>query len=681
MEKAVLACLKNGACRLKDLNAHLDRPVPGRLLQSMERCGWVHRKKKLLGGRTRPKQEKLVRLLQRTVSGERLTAQRRKIVDLLDAQGEMPLRELRRILPGAPGIVRNMAARGFVEVKERATYRDPFGEPILPDEPPDLTLEQSQALETIRQAWSRGYAPILLEGVTGSGKTEIYLNLVAEAISSGKSALVLVPEIALISQMERRFRARFGDKIAVLHSGLSAGERLDQWMRILREEAAIVIGARSAVFAPLRDIDLIVVDEEHDPSYKQDTQLRYNARDLAVVRAKECGCPVILGSATPSVQTFFNAQSGRFRHVEMKERVARQSLPEVEIVDLGKVRHERGLRKYLTPTLISAVGQTLARGEQTLLFLNRRGYANYPHCTDCGAPVRCRNCSITLTYHRSTNAYRCHYCGHTQAANQACRACGSETIWHFGLGTEKLEEAVGRLFPEARTARMDRDTTRRKGSLLGILKHLQQGEIDILVGTQMVAKGHDFPNITLVGVVCADTTLNFPDFRSSERTFQLLAQVAGRAGRGDRPGRVILQTYTPDHFTIAAARNQAFAPFYNHEIQFRQALGYPPYNRMVQVLITGKDKESTRRTAETVGAAGRSHLRNDALLGAQITLLGPVEAALHQVAGRFRWQLLIKGARPSALNRFARELVQTVGPARGPDPVKVIIDVDPQAMM
>jgi len=681
LEKAVLDCLKKGACRLKDLSSHLDRPVPGRLLQAMERCGWVQRKKVLLGGRTRPKKEKLVHLVHASIPGERMTPQRRQILAHLERHGDTTLRQLRRSVPRASAIVGGMASRGFVEVRESAAYRDPFGDPILPEQAPELTREQQQAMTAIRQAQTRGFAPILLEGVTGSGKTEVYLHLVTEVIARQKTALVLVPEIALISQMERRFRARFGEKVAVLHSGLSAGERLDQWMRILRREVPIVIGARSAIFAPLGDVGLIVVDEEHDPSYKQDTHLRYNARDLAVVRAKHNRCAAILGSATPSVQTYHNAHNGRFGHVEMTRRVAHQPLPEVEIVDLSPLRSERGLRKHLTPELIAALGRTLERGEQALLFLNRRGYANYPHCTSCGEPVRCRNCSITLTYHRGANAYRCHYCGHSRAANQSCPSCGAATLWHFGLGTEKLEEAVGRLFPDARIARMDRDTTRHKGSLLRILKDLQQGTIDILIGTQMIAKGHDFPNITLVGIVCADTALNFPDFRSSERTFQLLAQVAGRAGRGQRPGRVILQTYTPEHFTITAARKQVFHAFYEKEIQFRRALGYPPYSRLVQLLVSGNSRTATRQFAETLGAAGRDRLQNHSAWKGRMALLGPVEAALHQVAGRFRWQLLLKGSQPSVLNRFTRELLRAAGPPPGPASVKVIIDVDPQAMM
>ena len=681
LEQAVLDCLKNGACRLKELNAHLDRPVPGRLLQAMEQCGWVSRKKALRGGRTRPKREKRVRLLRSAIPGERVTPQRQAVLEFLDRNGEATLPQLRQVLSNAAAIVRSMAARGFVAVYESDAYRDPFGEPILPDHPPELTPEQRQALVYIHQACTRGFAPILLEGVTGSGKTEVYLNMVADTITRQKTALVLVPEIALISQMERRFRARFGEKIAVLHSGLSAGERLDQWMRILRQEAVIVIGARSAIFAPLQRIGLIVVDEEHDASYKQDNNLRYNARDLAVMRAKQNSCPVLLGSATPSVQAYYNARSGRFVHVRMMQRVTRQPLPEVEIVDLAPVRQERGLRKHLTPELVTAIGQTLEKGEQVLLFLNRRGYANYPHCAACGAPVRCRNCSITLTYHRGANAYRCHYCGYSQAANLSCAACGSTKLWHFGLGTEKLAEAMEQFFPEARTARMDRDTTRRKGSLLRILKDLQQGAIDILIGTQMVAKGHDFPNITLVGIVCADSALNFPDFRSSERTFQLLAQVAGRAGRGERPGRVILQTYTPNHFTITAARQQNCQDFYDREIQSRNELGYPPYSRMIQFLITGKHRAGVRETAENLGATGRALLHNDAALNRQIAILGPVEAALHQVAGRFRWQLLIKGPQSSVLNRFARHLLQVMKPSQGTAPIKVIVDVDPLFMM
>ena len=681
VEQAVLECLKKGACRLKDLNANLDRPVPGRLLKSMEGCGWVRRKKTLLGGRTRPKKEKVVRLLAGAIPGERLTPQRRAVVAYLEAHGETALRQINRDLPKAAAVVRGMAARGFVAVRTRNAYRDPFGDPILPDRPPELTAVQRSALAAVRQAATEGFAPILLEGVTGSGKTEIYLQAVAETIGGHKTALVLVPEIALISQMERRFRARFGEQVAVLHSGLSAGERLDQWMRILRKEAAIVIGARSAIFAPLCQIGLIVVDEEHDPSYKQDTQLRYNARDLAVVRAKLNGCPALLGSATPSLQSYHNTLSGRFAHVRMMERVTSHPLPTVDIVDLTAIRQERGLRRHMTPELIEAMGQTLERGEQALLFLNRRGYAHYPHCPSCGTPVRCRNCSITLTYHRGANAYRCHYCGHSRAANQPCTACGAEKLMHFGLGTEKLEEAVQKLFPGARTARMDRDTTRRRGRLLGILKDLRRGAIDILIGTQMVAKGHDFPNITLVGIVCADTTLNFPDFRSSERTFQLLAQVAGRAGRGRQPGRVILQTYNPEHFTVTSAREQNYEAFYQKEITYRGELGYPPYSRMVQFLITGRNRDKTRETAAALGAAARSRLQRDGRLRSQIRILGPAEAALQQVAGRFRWQLLLKGLRPAPLNRFARELLQAAAPSRSAQSLQVVVDVDPLFMM
>ena len=681
MERAVLECLKKGACRLKDLKAHLDRPVPGRLLKSMERCGWVRRKKALVGGRTRPKQEKMVRLLTADIPGERLTAQRRAVIAYLEAHGETPLRQISRELSNAAAVVRGLASRGFVDVQTRNAYRDPFGEPILPDHPPELTETQNTALAAVRKAAAEGFVPILLEGVTSSGKTEIYLQAVAETVRRHKTALVLVPEIALISQMERCFRARFGEQIAVLHSGLSAGERLDQWMRILRGEAAIVIGARSAIFAPLREIGLIVVDEEHDPSYKQDTQLRYNARDLAVVRAKLNRCPALLGSATPSLQSYYNTVNGRFTHIRMMERVTAHPLPRVDIVDLASVRQERGLRRHLTPELIDAVGQTLERGEQTLLFLNRRGYAPYPHCASCGTPVRCRNCSITLTYHRGANAYRCHYCGHSRAANQPCTACGAEKLWHFGLGTEKLEEAVGKLFPGARTARMDRDTTRRKGRLLSLLKDLRRGAIDILIGTQMVAKGHDFPNITLVGIVCADTTLNFPDFRASERTFQLLAQVAGRAGRGRRPGRVILQTYNPEHFTITTARQQNYAAFYQKEIAYRSELGYPPYSRMVQFLVTGRDRAQTRETAEALGAAARSRLQREGHLQSQIRILGPAQAALQQVAGRFRWQLLIKGQRPALLNRFARDLLQAAPSSRSGESLQVFVDVDPLFMM
>jgi primosomal protein N' (replication factor Y) len=388
-----------------------------------------------------------------------------------------------------------------------------------------------------------------------------------------------------------------------------------------------------------------------------------------------------MGSATPSVQSYFNHQQGKFQRIRLSRRVQAKTLPAVDVLDLRAIQNERGVRKYLSTALIDAIGETLERGEQSLIFLNRRGYASYPICSACGAILKCRHCTISLTFHQRANAYRCHYCGYTRPARATCPACGSDKIWHYGLGTEKLEEFLQRYFPAARMARLDRDTTRRRNGLLAVLKKLQAGAIDILVGTQMVAKGHDYPNITLVGVVCADSTLNFPDFRAGERTFQLLAQVAGRAGRGDRPGRVILQTYTPEHFIISAARRQNYARFYADEINFRRALGYPPYNRMIQLLITGRDAEQTAAAARRLGRAARAQLQRPKPSGGRVSLLGPVEAALHRVAGRYRWQMLLRGSGARELNQFVRHLLFDGKHRFERQGVKVSVDVDPLFMM
>ena len=681
LERDILECLQKGACRLKNLENHLDRSVPGPLLKAMIDCGWVRRRKVLRSGRTRQKKTTLVRRMASLPAGVRLTPQRRTILELLATQEEVPLKKIRETLPGASAIVKTMARRGLVELREAAVYRDPFGDPILPDTPPALTEEQTAALAQITAFRQKGFAAILLDGVTGSGKTEIYLQAAAQTIRHRQSVLVLVPEIALISQTERRFRARFGERVAVLHSGLSAGERFDQWLRIRSREAPIVIGARSAIFAPLESIGLIVVDEEHDGAYKQETGLRYSARDLATVRARMSDCPVILGSATPSVQSYYNHLHGKFHRIRLNQRVQDKALPAVTVTDLRTIQSERGVHKYLTAELLAAIGETLERREQTLIFLNRRGYANYPICAACGTTLQCRHCSITLTYHQRANAYRCHYCGHSRSARATCPQCQSEKIWHYGLGTEKLEDFLQRYFPQARVARLDRDTARQKNGLLRILKQLRRGEIDILIGTQMVAKGHDYPNITLVGVVCADSTLNFPDFRSGERTFQLLAQVAGRAGRGEQPGRVILQTYAPEHFIISAARRQDFARFYADEIKFRRELVYPPFCRMIQLRVNGRDPARTTQTAQALGQAARDRLRQGGSSSGRISVLGPVEAPMHRMAGQYRWQILLRGSRAKELNRFAADLVYGPRPGYNRQGVKVIIDVDPLFMM
>ncbi|MBW2150991.1 MAG: primosomal protein N' [Deltaproteobacteria bacterium] len=682
LEAKILKGLKrSGPCRLKKFLKNLEADVSAALIHRLECRGWITRRKELRGAEIKPKMERFAALLDPTGPLEGLSLQRLKIIEALSANPEMPVADLKKIVPSASRLIKAMEISGHVRLFHRAVYRDPFGESIPPDTPPILSAEQQKAVETVLNSFGKGFSTYLLAGVTGSGKTEVYMQLAAAALQQGYQVLVLVPEIALISQMQRRFRARFGDCVAILHSGLSGGERYDQWLRILRKEVNIAIGARSAIFAPFSEVGLIIVDEEHDSSYKQEHQLRYNARDLAVVRAKLQKAVVLLGSATPSVQSYHNVKRQNFVELILKNRVEKRCLPQITVVDLCKIRHKRGIRRFLSDELVVSIRETLNRSEQVLLFLNRRGYASFPICASCGEPVRCKNCDISLTLHRKINAYKCHYCGFAKPAVSNCSACGSAKIQLLGLGTEKIEGAVKSLFPTARVARMDRDTTRAKGSLLKLLKGLRSQTIDILVGTQMVAKGHDFPNITLVGIICADLSLNFPDFRAGERTFQLLAQVSGRAGRGESPGKVVLQTYNPNHFSIITAQQQDFIAFYEKEIQFREALKYPPFTRMILIKISGKNQQQTEKAAQAVGKSCRSMLKTLKTSLDTIQLLGPVAAPVPKISGRYRWQLLLKGSDVKALHRLVHQVLLDNRSLMNNRQVTVAVDVDPVDMM
>ncbi len=677
----VLTHLESEAQTVKTMAVKLRGPVSTALLQELLDNGWISRQQELRGGRTRRKLERHVTAAEDFKMTGRLSPSRRKILDVLAQHGRMPLTDLRKHVSGAPRLVTAMARSGQVLIEERPVDRDPLGEVIKGDTAHQLNDEQAQAVAAVSEGLAAGFGAFLLAGVTGSGKTEVYMQLARKVLDNGRSVLVLVPEIALISQMERRFRARFGECVAVLHSGLSAGERYDQWLRIFRGDVSIAIGARSAIFAPFADIGLVIVDEEHDASYKQDGGLRYNARDLAVVRGRGHACPVVLGSATPSVQAWYNVSVGKFTGLELTGRVAARPMPEITIVDLREARHERGIQRYFTPALKEAMAAALDRREQVLLFLNRRGFASYPVCGECGEAVKCRHCDISLTLHQAANAYRCHYCGFSMAATTDCQACGSSRIIMLGVGTERVETAVTALFPEAVVARMDRDTTSRKGAVVRLLKKLHQGQIDILIGTQMVAKGHDFPNITVVGILCADLSLSFPDFRSGARTFQLLAQVAGRAGRGEKPGNVILQTYNPDHFSITAACRQDFRSFYAREIEFRKELHYPPFARFIQLRISGKKQAKVRDRAQVLGGQCRRLIARDPTYTRSVEVLGPIEAPMTRIAGQYRWQLLLKSGSVAALHGLVQTL-QSENPKLFSQPaVRVAVDVDPISMM
>jgi primosomal protein N' (replication factor Y) len=681
IEAQVLKLVEHGNRRLTDIGSALKGRVPYAVFDTLKKRGWVSIGRELRGDRIRPRNEVFVAPAPAAPDPGPLAGQRKKIWEFVTAVGDISIRHLQTDLRTTRTTINAMAESGYLSLSSRPVYRDPFGDAVSPDFPLVLNKDQHAVVNKVADCLGQGFAAFLLAGVTGSGKTEVYLQLAAAVIGRGYPVLILIPEIALISQTERRFRARFGERVAVLHSGLTAGQRYDQWLRIRRGEVQIAIGARSAVFAPFQRTGLIVVDEEHDTSYKQEGSLRYNACDLAVVRAKLDKGVVLLGSATPSIQSSYNASQKKYVELTLGKRVEERSLPEIIVVDLRKTRDLRGSGRFITAELHQAMTDSLTRGEQVLLFLNRRGFASFPVCRDCGESIKCKNCDISLTLHRQANAFKCHYCGFMRPSTTVCDKCGSAHIKNLGLGTEKVESFVTELFPAARVARMDRDTTSRRGSIVRILKDLRHRRIDILIGTQMVAKGHDFPLITVVGILCADLSMSFPDFRAGERTFQLLAQVAGRAGRGDKPGKVILQTYNPEHFSIQAAQNQDFREFYRQEILFRRALKYPPFSRIIQLKIAGRDKRQTETHARSLGEVCRRLGQQDDVLRKSVEVMGPIEAALARIAGKYRWQILLKGQRVGTLHRFVWRVMRENPALFNRRGVTVAVDVDPFFMM
>ncbi len=680
-ERRVLSGVIDGPKASSVLVRSVEPPVKTSFLNTLERKGFVRLTRDLKKSSTNRKFETWVKPVETALDVSALTDTQSGLLEHIRETGESPLSRIKKTPCYSPSRMAALEIRGFVTRFDRQVYRDPLGDSVIPDIPPDLTDEQAAVVSEVSGVLERGFSSWLLVGVTGSGKTEVYMRLVQDALEKNLSALVLVPEISLISQTEKRFRMRFGDTIAVLHSGLTKGEKFDQWLRIAEKQVRIVIGARSAIFAPLENLGLVIVDEEHDASYKQENGLRYNARDLAVVRAKLENAVCLLGSATPSVQSYRNTENGKFRELVLTRRVSDRQMPRIERVDLKTYRDYPGIRSFITPPLEEAMARTLREKEQVLLFLNRRGYANYPVCATCGETMKCVSCDVSLTYHQSRNAYRCHMCGYMIPSVSKCRVCNSSNIKNLGFGTERIEAAVKALFPDASVARLDQDTTVRQGSMLKILKDVKERRTDILVGTQMIAKGHDFPGITLVGVICADQGLNFPDFRSCERTFQLLAQVAGRAGRGDTPGRVIMQTYNPDHFSILAAEKQDFREFYAQEIQFRHSLGYPPFSRMIQIRISGKNKTAAQETAELAGAWITNHITAHQPLFDAVGIMGPIEAPIFKMADQYRWQILLKSAAQNPLHTLTRRFVHEISGSLKKDGVRISTDIDPYYLM
>jgi primosomal protein N' (replication factor Y) len=570
--------------------------------------------------------------------------------------------------------VRGLIAKGLVHRGEEEVERSPWDlslEQPVATPPPELTPAQRAAVDGLLEGLTSGvFSPALLFGATGSGKTEVYLRVIEEVVRLGKQALVLVPEIALTPLAADRFRARFGGRVALLHSGLSPGERLDQWRRIKSGKADIVVGARSAVFAPLSRLGLIVVDEEHDTSYKQDDEPQYHARDVALARGKMLGIPVLLGSATPAYESFHRAKQGIYRLFTLPERVEARPLPSMTLIDMRKDRAGCEVRGplILSPPLAEAIEQTLARGEQVLLFLNRRGYARLLLCRECGFAMRCPRCSVSLIYHAVDARMRCHYCDHRERPPVRCPKCRGTAFGLLGYGTQQVEAAVKALVPTAALTRMDRDTTRRRRAHRQILRTVEERQTEVLICTQMVGKGHDFPGITLVGVLSADASMQIPDFRAGERTYALLTQVAGRAGRGDRPGRVLVQTYNPEHYCIVAAQKNDYEGLYRFERALREERGLPPFGFLVMLLVTCPIANRSQELAERL--AGLLLERAVPPLAVE----GPAPAPLHRLRGRYRWQLLAKGPEPESLHQWVREVIARL-PAS--DRRSIEIGVDP----
>jgi len=574
--------------------------------------------------------------------------------------------------------LRALVKRGLAELREEAVVRDPHAdEQFVATSNLVLNPEQLLALKEITHAleFPESARPILLHGVTGSGKTEIYLQAIRAALERGRSAIVLVPEISLTPQTVERFKGRFAeaqDAVAVLHSHLSEGERHDEWHKIHSGRARIVIGPRSAVFAPLKTLGLIVVDEEHENTYKQEEAPRYHARDVAVVRAKIEKCVVILGSATPSLESYHNATTGKYRLATLTQRIDEKQMPLMRIVDLRQERRKEKAAAILSEKLRAAIAGRLEKGEQTILFLNRRGFSTSLLCSNCGEARNCPNCSVALTFHRHVARLSCHLCGHTAAVPKKCPACGQDALIYAGFGTEKVESTVAHIFPKATIRRMDADSMTRKEAYRETLRNFRTGKIDILVGTQMIAKGLHFPNVTLVGIINADLSLHLPDFRAGERTFQLLTQVAGRAGRGETSGEVFVQTYTPFSPSIQFARHHDFAGYFQQELEFRERCDFPPFKHAILITVRSAHEARAKFSAETLARRLKEMLSPEFILGE------PAPAPLEKLQGQFRFHILLRGEAIMRLSRLVRE---TLDKLPFPEDVTVTVDVDPYQLL
>jgi len=661
-----------------------DRPyAPARsILNRMVKSGWILREERIMGARVAERSQLMARISPSVrlrvgeiiVETARRAPARAKLLAYIDSAGEAPLPELSKRFPNAGAQVKALEKEGVIVTRRARVWRDPaLGDvPEYEEKPPVLTKDQSAAFKEIASALERRvYEPFLLHGVTGSGKTEVYLRAIAETLGAGRQALALVPEIALTPQLLGRFRARFGAEVAVMHSGMGGGERLDEWSKVRDGKARVAIGARSAIFAPFHDLGLIVVDEEHDGGYKQDEKISYNARDFALVRGRSMNAAVVLGSATPSLESWHNAEAGRYRLLSLPHRVEARPLPEVELVDLRSAK--KGRSEFISQRLEEEIIANFERRKQTILFLNRRGFAPFMLCVKCGHTFRCPSCSVSLTFHQKQRRLICHFCDYKATPPNICPECRGAHIKMVGMGTERIEEEIRRIIPAARVGRLDRDAVSRRGELSRILGALKDGSLDILVGTQMVAKGHDYPGVTLVGVLMAETSLNLPDFRAAETTFALLTQVAGRAGRGRDAGRVIVQTYNPAHYAIRRALEHDYEGFAREEMGYRRELDYPPYNRLVALRISGPNPVGTRKAALAAGDAARRCKG--------VRAAGPAPAPWAKIKNMHRWQLLIKSASSKAARDAAKFVVENVAEKIKSEKAKIAVDIDPLRLL
>jgi primosomal protein N' (replication factor Y) (superfamily II helicase) len=599
---------------------------------------------------------------------------------LRESGGPVEQQRLCREAKVGPGVVRTLIDKGLIRKHvERVERTDLNAEaPLPPSTPITLNGDQEGVWKPVADAVeSSGYHAFLLHGVTGSGKTEIYLRAIEEVVRQGKEALVLVPEISLTPQTIERFRGRCGN-VAVMHSHLTDSERGAHWRRIASGQVQVVVGARSAVFAPCRNLGLMVIDEEHESTFKQETTPRYHARDVAVMRAKLENIPILLGSATPSLESWANAERGQYTLLQLPNRVENRPLPQVLLVDLRHERRSGGKFGAISPTLERGMREALKAGGQVMLLLNRRGFSTHVHCPACGYVAACPNCDLSLTFHRQRSCLMCHYCGHEQQPYRTCPGCQQPSILYQGLGTEKLQAEIEEKFPDKVVQRMDSDTMSRPGSHQRVLDAFREGSIQILMGTQMIAKGLDFPNVTLVGVVNADMGLHFPDFRAAERTFQLLAQVAGRTGRGDRGGRVLIQTYTPEHPSVSLAAKHDFLKFAELEMAHRKEHMYPPYQRLARLIVRSQKEVAARNFADTLAGAFREAMRKPDRQSPGVRLLGPAEAPVYRLNSYFRYHFQLQSSSPRLLHEVLREVLAV---ARPPSGVEYQVDVDPFNML